>query len=97
MSRTLRQSVIKIEKEDDRVLVRFPYNPECIKRMKVIKGRSWRPEGKDCLPVRLPPNVIANPSLSRERQSQVSPIPPLVKGDTGGFEDMRREFLWLEG
>ncbi|HQP52067.1 MAG TPA: hypothetical protein PLA06_07805 [Syntrophorhabdaceae bacterium] len=38
--------MIRIEKGDDRVLVSFPYNPEYVKRIKIIKGRRWHPEGK---------------------------------------------------
>jgi hypothetical protein len=38
---------IRIEPgEAGRLVVRFPYSPECVAKIKTVAGRRWHPEGK---------------------------------------------------
>jgi len=38
---------VKIEiGENDKVIIRIPYNQELIKKIKMISGRRWNPKGK---------------------------------------------------
>ncbi len=38
--------MIRIESGRDAVVVRFPYNPDYIARIKTVKGYKWHPDGK---------------------------------------------------
>jgi len=61
------------------------------KILEVFKGENIYIDS--ALQVRLPSNVIVSPDKIGTKQSQVSSIPPLKKGDIGRFEDLRRELL----
>jgi hypothetical protein len=38
--------MIKVEKDEKRIKVSFPYNPRYIAKLKTINGYKWHPEDK---------------------------------------------------
>ncbi len=40
------RKMIRIESGKDIVIIRFPYNPDYIAKIKAVKGYRWHPDGK---------------------------------------------------
>jgi len=43
---TIRGKMIRIEREGNGIIVKFPYNPDYIAKIKTVKGYRWHPDKK---------------------------------------------------
>jgi hypothetical protein len=35
-----------LKDKSDNLMVSFPYNPDCVQKIKTVKGYRWHPDGK---------------------------------------------------
>jgi len=94
-----RQEMGRIEKGDGRVLVRFPYNPAYIAKIKTIKGYRWHPEGKCWIFPKSCDVINGLLNIFKDKNVWIDPSLKRVVGQTFrfakrySFEDLRREMV----
>ena len=83
--------MIRIEKENNgRIIVKFPYNPVYIAKIKTIKGYSWHPEEKYWS--FQPNDGIVEKLITAFGEENVD-IDSALQFSREDFEDLRRELV----